>query len=98
MYKAWYICDITFKVVVLCIKPRYYNDFEYILHIIYTTPYTFALHNGPQSSGKNRIPSIRDPRFLPENGWLEDEFPFGMAQFQGRFDFGEGHWKRRTDG
>ena len=37
--------------------------------------------------------------FAPENGWLEDEFPFGKAYFQGRtVSFREGNFERRNKG
>ena len=40
---------------------------------------------------KNTLPEGKIDIFAPENGWLEDEFPFGMAQFQGRIvSFREG--------
>ena len=36
--------------------------------------------------------------FAPENGWLEDEFPFGMAQFQVRtVSFREGTLPQKTN-
>ena len=28
--------------------------------------------------------TLPETNIAPENGWLEDEFPFGMAQFQWR--------------
>ena len=31
-----------------------------------------------------QVPSLKLTFFAPEHGWLEDEFPFGMAQFQGQ--------------
>ena len=44
-------------------------------------------HKGPKKTKKDplvvRIPSLKLTAKAPENGWLEDEFPFGMAQFQG---------------
>ena len=27
--------------------------------------------------------TLHETNIAPENGWLEDEFPFGMADFQG---------------
>ena len=44
----------------------------------------------PQKSGTNErwmkgcIPSLKLIAKAPENGWLEDCFPFGMAYFQGQ--------------
>ena len=29
------------------------------------------------------IYTLPETNIAPQNGWLEDEFPFGMAQFQG---------------
>ena len=34
--------------------------------------------------GQNTLPSLKLTAKTPENGWLEDEFPFGMAYFQVR--------------
>ena len=31
----------------------------------------------------DRYQKLGDTKVYPENGWLEDEFPFGMTQFQG---------------
>ena len=49
------------------------------------------LHNGeehlsPQSSDINlcEVYPPQKQQFAPENGWLEDKFPFGMAYFQVR--------------
>ena len=33
------------------------------------------------------LTTLPETNIVPENGWLEDEFPFGMAQFQGLFYF-----------
>ena len=38
---------------------------------------------------KNTLP---ETNIAPKNGWLEDEFPFGMAYFQGYVNFREGIW------
>ena len=51
------------------------------------------IHSQPASkwlavSGSRQVevylPSLKLTAKAPENGWLEDEFPFGMAQLQGR--------------
>ncbi len=30
-------------------------------------------------------PTLPETNIAPENGWLEDEIPFGMAYFQGLY-------------
>ena len=32
------------------------------------------------------LTTLPESNIAPENGWLEYEFPFGMAYFQGRVD------------
>ncbi len=34
--------------------------------------------------------TLPETNLAPENGWLEDEFPFGKAYFQGYVSFREG--------
>ena len=55
-------------------------------------------HKGLKKTKKDplvvRIPSLKLAAKAPENGWLEDEFPFGMAQFQGRnVSFRKSKWR-----
>ena len=33
---------------------------------------------------KLKMNTLPKTDIVPENGWLEDEFPFGMAYFQGQ--------------
>ena len=44
-------------------------------------------------TGLEILPSLKRTAKAPENQWLEDGFPFGMAYFQGRtVSFGEGRF------
>ena len=44
-------------------------------------------HESHPTQGHNwqgmNLYTLPETNIAPENGWLEDEFPFGMAQFQG---------------
>ena len=35
--------------------------------------------------GTFHLYTLPETKIAPENGWLEDEFPFGMAHFHGLF-------------
>ena len=44
-------------------------------------------------TGLEILPFLKRTAKAPENQWLEDGFPFGMAYFQGRtVSFGEGRF------
>ena len=46
---------------------------------------TLTFHVGHSSGvSLDKIPSLKLTAFVPENGWFEDQFPFGMAYFQGQ--------------
>ena len=40
--------------------------------------------NGDAETQGFEIPSLKLTAKAPENGWLEDDFPFGKPYFQGR--------------
>ena len=48
-------------------------------------------------------PTLPKTNIIPENGWLEEEFPFGMAYFQvlcwiyGGYAFRFGDWTSLAD-
>ena len=45
---------------------------------------------GPTKGAKEIISTLPKTNIAPENGWLEDYFPFGKTYFRGYVSFREG--------